>query len=396
MALTACASRDSRLASAVVDTLPGGIPRVTSTVPTAWTDTSGWKLVELDPIAPAAGSPGELINPSSMAVDVWGRVYVADQSPAVIKLFDSAGKFIRAIGREGDGPGEFRTDYIAVRGNRLLVHDPRSERTNLFDTSGAFIRSFHSVGSVWDDLVTLDAGGRAVIPAIMLGPAGATPEPAAMFVRFDSLGAVVDTLRVPALVPERLWELRRNGQRFMTTPVPFSPATRSAFGSDSGVVYGATSDFSIIRSTGHGDTLMVMRRSWQQLPLPDSMRKAALQQRIEGMKERYNEIALRDAFHLSDIPTTMPAWAGLMVDDEGRTWVFRLPQSGALTFDILDASGAWLGPVVLRSDHRGASAVRVAHGSLYLATVTDEGLPVIRRWAIQDGQGGQVGQGGQE
>ena len=147
--LTACASTDSRPASVVIDTLPGGIPRVTSTAPTAWSDTNGWKLVEIDSIAPPAGSPGELINPSSMAVDGSGRVYVADQSPVVIKQYDSTGAFIRTIGREGEGPGEFRAAYIALRGNRLMVHDPRLQRTTLFDTSGALVRSFHSVGIVW-------------------------------------------------------------------------------------------------------------------------------------------------------------------------------------------------------------------------------------------------------
>ena len=104
--LTACASRDTRLATAIVDTLPGGIVRVTSSAPTGWTGTDGWKLVELPAIQPAQGSPGELINPSSIAVDDQQRLYVADEKPTNIKVFDSTGALVRIIGNEGDGPGD--------------------------------------------------------------------------------------------------------------------------------------------------------------------------------------------------------------------------------------------------------------------------------------------------
>ncbi|HET7603381.1 MAG TPA: 6-bladed beta-propeller, partial [Gemmatimonadales bacterium] len=271
---------------------------MTSIAPTAWADTNGWKLVEVASIAPAAGSPGELINPSSMAVDDWGRVYVADQSPVVIKVYDSAGAFVRTIGREGEGPGEFRVAFIAVRGNRLMVHDPQLQRTTLFDTSGALVRSFHSVGIVWADRVALDAAQRAVLPILTLEPGDASAEPAEMFVRFDSLGRQVDTIRVPAITQEHVWQIMRDGRPSASVSIPFAPRTAATFGADSGIVYGATSDYSIVVSTGHNDTTRIIRRTWDEVPLPDSLRERAFKGIVTGMTERLGEAAVQNVFHL--------------------------------------------------------------------------------------------------
>ena len=46
-------------------------------------------------------TPGELIDPNSVALDEWGRAFVVDQKPSVIKVFDANGSYIRTIGGEG-------------------------------------------------------------------------------------------------------------------------------------------------------------------------------------------------------------------------------------------------------------------------------------------------------
>ena len=86
-ALACGGAEASSLAQAVTDTLPGGIPRVISPAPTAWTDSTGAQLVEEVRWSGEDGSPGELGQPQSLAVDEAGRVYVVDTKPAVIKVF---------------------------------------------------------------------------------------------------------------------------------------------------------------------------------------------------------------------------------------------------------------------------------------------------------------------
>jgi len=74
--------------------------------------------------------------------------YVEDRGNTRIAIFGPDGKYIRSIGREGEGPGEFRNlRLLWIRGNNLAIWDSRNRRTSLFNTGGAFLKSFsHSRG----------------------------------------------------------------------------------------------------------------------------------------------------------------------------------------------------------------------------------------------------------
>ncbi|NMC65905.1 MAG: 6-bladed beta-propeller, partial [Acidobacteria bacterium] len=50
-----------------------------------------------------------LLNPRAVDVDQNGNIYVIDRKAVQIKVYDPQGNFIRAIGRRGQGPGEFQT-----------------------------------------------------------------------------------------------------------------------------------------------------------------------------------------------------------------------------------------------------------------------------------------------
>ncbi len=116
---------------AKIDTLPHGRAQVLSREPTAWADSNGaWKVPELQRYGGADGSPGELASPGRLALDAQGRVYVADQKPAVIKVFAPNGAFPRTIGRESPGrsgwPGTIRLERLSTCSTRLAPGSARS------------------------------------------------------------------------------------------------------------------------------------------------------------------------------------------------------------------------------------------------------------------------------
>ena len=76
---------------------------------------------------------GEVTFPTALAVDVEGRVFVADKADSTIKVF-KAGKLIDTVGRNGYGAGEFR--YISdmkVLNNKLYVVDSLNGRIQVFE-----------------------------------------------------------------------------------------------------------------------------------------------------------------------------------------------------------------------------------------------------------------------
>jgi streptogramin lyase len=103
-----------------------------------------------------AGVAGEGENtfnsPSAVAVAPNGNIFVADghggDSNARIVKFSKDGRFLKAWGRKGSGPGEFAELHaIAIdsRG-RLFVGDRGNSRIQIFDQEGRFLAEWKQFG----------------------------------------------------------------------------------------------------------------------------------------------------------------------------------------------------------------------------------------------------------
>ncbi|MCF8145706.1 MAG: 6-bladed beta-propeller [Deltaproteobacteria bacterium] len=92
---------------------------------------------------------GEFSYPYDIAIDGQGNVYVADAANNRIQKFSSAGEFITKWGNEGSANGEFSHPYdIAIddQGN-VYVAEYMNNRVQKFTSSGAFILKWGSTGS---------------------------------------------------------------------------------------------------------------------------------------------------------------------------------------------------------------------------------------------------------
>ncbi|MCP4247608.1 MAG: 6-bladed beta-propeller [bacterium] len=104
----------------------------------------------------APGVPGDgpdhFISPSDVAVADNGDIFVADGhvddgNNRVVK-FSKEGKFIKAWGKTGYGPGEFRTLHAIAfdsRG-RVFVADRSNSRIQIFDQEGNFLAIWTQFG----------------------------------------------------------------------------------------------------------------------------------------------------------------------------------------------------------------------------------------------------------
>ena len=80
---------------------------------------------------------GDLLFPTALAMDKYGRVYVAEKAESVIKVFKN-GKVIDVIGRNGYGRGEFRhISDMKIAKDQLYVVDNLNGRIQIFDILSA-------------------------------------------------------------------------------------------------------------------------------------------------------------------------------------------------------------------------------------------------------------------
>ena len=94
--------------------------------------------------------PDTFGGPCDVAVAENGDIFVADGhfNSRIVK-FDKDGKFIKAWGKRGTGPGEFNLPHTLVidsRG-RLLVGDRSNNRIQIFDQDGTFIDQWTQFGT---------------------------------------------------------------------------------------------------------------------------------------------------------------------------------------------------------------------------------------------------------
>lgn len=80
---------------------------------------------------------GHLDRPNGVAYDpVARRLYVADASAHMIKIFNLEGNLLAELGARGDGPGEFNfPTHITVAHDKLYVTDTMNARVQVFSTT---------------------------------------------------------------------------------------------------------------------------------------------------------------------------------------------------------------------------------------------------------------------
>ncbi len=95
------------------------------------------------------GADGQFRDPSGIAVDHFGNVYVADYSNYRIQKFDSNGNFITKWGSYGTGNGQFNgpNDIAFDSEGNVYVVEIYNRRVQKFTQSGAFITKWGSMGS---------------------------------------------------------------------------------------------------------------------------------------------------------------------------------------------------------------------------------------------------------
>jgi len=80
---------------------------------------------------------------NDVAFDARGNLYVLDATGYRIIVFDPAGKYLRTIGRKGDGPGEFGLPMAMaiLPGGELVVNDAAKSNLQIFGPDGTFRRT---------------------------------------------------------------------------------------------------------------------------------------------------------------------------------------------------------------------------------------------------------------
>jgi hypothetical protein len=312
-----------------------------------------------------------------------GTIYWLMRSPSVIKAYAADGNWLRNIGREGDGPGEFRDGMFGIAGDKLFIQDPNNTRLTVFDTSGSFLQSAPSQCCYWTNNFPIFGDGTVGI----MGPAPANDngQGGALYVtRLD--GTVVDTIVFPPSEPNPAgyWTVtmtRGNNTSRMMMSIPLQPSDYTRYRNDRTVVRGNTAAYTLALTDLQGDTTRVFTAPATQVAITVAQRDSIYGDVVENMSEQWRD-AVKATAKPADIPTTWPLWTSVASDPTGHVWVARPnPAGGPNLLDVFTPAGVLLGSVA-------APANDVMNGywtrdRLYVRGETDEGYPKISVYRIE-------------
>jgi hypothetical protein len=319
-----------------------------------------WEVVEGE--HPTADSLGEL---SGIALDRAGNVYVSDFSAIRIWVFDKDGRSQRAIGRKGQGPGEFEAPTGLGIGpdGRLYVRDiSRVSRFALDRARGSLTRydsAFQGPGmSDWRSkrATRFDSTGALYYPAFNTVD---RTRRTGQYLRYTAAGRLVDSMEVAAFpgAPASTAHVRLNatGGRMLRglNHVPFAPLPTWDVTPRGTLLTGDGRGYVLQETDRTGRVVRTYRRQVAPDRIPARLREDSVRalrarldsvpvplDRVEGMPADVRALRLPDVF-----PPYMAAYAGA----DGRVWVRRWPPGGAnLTlFDVFDPDGRLRSVVVL-------------------------------------------------
>jgi len=334
-----------------------------------------FNLVLADPVQ--YSDPNLLIGTvSSITSDSNGRVYVADSDQFMIHRFDADGTFLESFGRDGEGPGEFRSLIkLRYRDGTVYALDRNLNRVTAFNTesldveatinlSGGAQATGMNARSMPEELFVLP--GNRFLLAFSMFASGTNQlyfQPVDIF-HPDEGYEGADQLKVPV---QQSVMFQNAGS--MGVLVPPYGRNGTLYATDDGTIYTNWSENMLIKEYNkNGDYTGAWFDVVEKLPL-------TRQQLRESYSDRYMEI-LSD----EELPDTWPAIRSFLVDDLNRFWIERYTENlSESEWIIASKEGRQLGRIILPAEDN----IHLVHrNSVYIRERDSDGFEIVKRYRL--------------
>lgn len=287
-----------------------------------------------------------------------GRIVVANAGTAEIRIFDGDGGHLRSVGREGDGPGEFRAiDFMSVfGGDSIIVYDGNSSqrRVSVFGPDGSLERLYRLpegvVGSI-EEVGVLNDGSLIVAQRAPVPRETGVFRPPITLKVVSTTGDRADVVgefpgpEVSIVSPE--------GGGFLASLVPFG---RNVHYSASGerIAVGTDDAFSLRLYDAAGGVVRIIRQSAPRVSPPDGGFADMEREILESAQDAVRRERLEVAFEQMPRHSELPAFGAIHADRQGRVWVeeYQPPRIERSRWQVFAADGSFIGNVRLPANVR--------------------------------------------
>ncbi len=302
---------------------------------------------------------------SYLAVDAEGKIYCLDIKDQKIKVFDKNGKFLLAIGKQGQGPGEFglAVGIQITRDNLLMVEDNAIRRLTLFKPTGEYVRNIPMADKMNLVSLLLDAQGNYLGRELVVDKSNGK-----MFFeakKFDQNLKPLFTLdKIEYPIPDPGSKAKMNYLE-MKSAYQFDPAGN--------IYYGRNQTYDIKVYSPEGKHIRTIEKEYDRIKIT--------QQDIEGAiaatAAKMPGVNYRDLFAF---PEYYPPYDSFILDEQGRLFVRTYNKDeteGGVVADVFDAEGRFIAQFITKSDLK-----LFKKNKAYGVEVTADGFWVVKRYAV--------------
>ena len=260
-----------------------------------------------------------LYEPFGVVAASNGNIFVGDRGSMHIKMFSPEGEYLKTLGQEGQGPGEFaRLSGITIAGDVLLVSDTRNRRFSIWTLEGEFIADHSPTSRTAALSIEGLADGSFLSVSIDRDADGGSRA----IVQHTREGEEISRLLQVALPPATLFDptdirvsLQGALDRFDDTQLAMTVASGE-------VAYvSPVVEYQVMALSAAGESLWALRVAWERAPFPERARQRILSSWVE-------QFGGSEAFSMGDFNWPPRLWAvqSLATDDAGRLFVFLLTE----------------------------------------------------------------------
>jgi len=285
-----------------------------------------------------------------IAVDEAENIYVLDMKERQIKVFDEKGRYLRTIGKKGQGPGELGIPaFMSITNqNEVVVEDPGNRRLTYYALNGDFLSST------------------------------STAKMTIAQTKIDSLGNI---LGVVQNIEKKVWEIRkfdpdfnRSLCSFGTDPLPRDYRTYNPFKSsmrwevypDDCVICGFPAEYELQVFDPEGKLIRKITKEYDPVKITPEEIEEAEKRAPPGRK--------------LEIPKYHESFVRVSLTDRGRIIVQTRKKTDDRKqdyYDVFDRDGRYVARVPLRMRPRIWKKDK-----LYTIEEDEEGFQVVKRYNV--------------
>ena len=300
----------------------------------------------------------------NLDVDKNGNIYAIDTSSAHIRVFDSNGQYLRAIGRKGQGPGEMQMPGFvqATSQNEIAVFDFLTQRLVFFSPDGTYLRQVSAARMRYPVLpIRLDSHGNIVGLQVVAPPPIGGKEIAKYDPDLEALFTIASE------EPNK----DREERRFVLA----KPGLFCAVSPNDSIVWGNSSIYELHVLNPEGKRIRTIQKKHDRLAMTAAFK--------EKSEKELSELVARGI--KLNFPDRFPAFMDVSVDDRDWLWVRTYErvegEEDFYYFDIFDSEGKYLAKAPIRVNLNQKSVWK--HNALYTIETGKEGYQMIKRFRVR-------------